>query len=305
MRILVTGGAGFIGSHLVEALIAAKYEVAVLDNLSTGRREYLDVKVRLYEGDLQKREFVFNVLAQEKPEVVFHLAAQASVSASVRDPVKDALTNVMGTLHLLEAMVAAGSRKIVYSSTAAVYGAPRVLPIPEDHPVDFLSPYATSKFGAEQYVRVYFQMHQLDYTILRYANVYGPRQATGPDGGVVANFLRQLFAGENVVIFGDGEQTRDFIYVKDVVAANLKALTQAGAATLNIASGNACSVNQLLNSLREITGRKVTVVRQSERREDIRESVLETGSARQRLGWEVQYTLRDGLEATVLEQTFT
>lgn len=300
MHILVTGGAGFIGSHLVEALTAAKHEVAVLDNFSTGRREYLDVKVRLYEGDLQKREFVFNVLAREKPETVFHLAAQASVAASVRNPVNDALTNVIGTLHLLEAMVAAGCKKIIYSSTAAVYGAPRVLPVPEDHPVDFLSPYATSKFGAEQYVRMYHQMHQLDYTILRYANVYGPRQAAGPDGGVVANFLRQLFAGESVAVFGDGEQTRDFIFVKDVVAANLRALSQASTATLNIGSGNACSVNQLLDELRKMTGRKIEVLRQPERREDIRDSALETGLAQQILGWEVQYTLRDGLKATIL-----
>ncbi|MFZ5652589.1 MAG: NAD-dependent epimerase/dehydratase family protein [Bacillota bacterium] len=228
MKVLVTGGAGFIGSHTVDALAAAGAAVAVLDNLSAGRFENIKQNVNFYHGDLLEKDFVFHCAEKESPEVIIHLAAQASVPESLKAPDIDAGVNMLGSLHILEAARACGARKVVFASSAAVYGMPRYLPVDELHPAQPLSGYGLSKHTVERYLELYRQLYGLDYTVLRYSNVYGPRQDALGEGGVVSVFIDRIIGGKQPVIHGDGEQTRDFVYVCDVAAANLQAIDRGG-----------------------------------------------------------------------------
>lgn len=298
MRALVTGGAGFIGSHLVDALVAGGAQVLVLDDLSRGRKGFVNPRASFVRADLAAPEAAEAVL-RFGPEVVFHLAAQASVPASLADPVADARTNVLGTLNLLEACRRAGTRKVVYASSAAVYGDPRYLPIDEQHPLSPLSPYGVSKYTVELYLGVYQAMHGLDWTVLRYANVYGPRQDALGEGGVVAVFVERLRRGEPLDVFGDGEQTRDFIYVGDVVRANLAAAYAGSGRVLNIGTGRATSVNTLIAELAALAGRPLKARYLPARPGDIRHSYLANGEARRSLGWEPAVALTEGLRMTV------
>ncbi len=231
MRALVTGGAGFIGSHVVDALIERGDEVTVIDDLSTGRRENLasalSAGARLIEADVRDAQAVRDVVADADPEAIFHLAAQIDVRKSIADPAVDARINVEGTINLLDAALGAGGgrARVVNTSTGgAIYGEGRVLPAPENHPVAPESAYGQSKFAAEGYCELYRRLHGLPAVSLRYSNVYGPRQDPLGEAGVIAIFCGKLLAGEQPTIFGDGEQTRDYVYVGDVVAANLAAV---------------------------------------------------------------------------------
>lgn len=299
MRVLVTGGAGFIGSHLVEQLLVGGADVAVLDDLSRGSLANLDPRAVLFHGDIREAAFVRETLAQVRPEVVFHHAAQVDVQTSVADPALDAAINTGGAINLLEACRAAGVRKVVYASSAAVYGDPLRLPVDEKHPLNPLSGYGISKHTAEHYLAAYRALYGLQFTALRYANVYGPRQDATGEGGVVAIFVDRLLRGEPPRIFGDGEQTRDFIYAGDVAAANLAALYKGDGQVLNVSTGRAVTVNRLFALLQELTGVYLPAEYFPPRPGDIRDSYLDCTAAQKALGWQAATGLREGLARTV------
>ena len=299
MDVLVTGGAGFIGSHVVDTLVAHSHQVTVVDNLSTGKRANLSAEVTLLEVDLRSDD-LGAVFKRVRPQAVFHLAAQASVPNSVADPATDAEINVLGTINLLERCREAGVRRVVYSSTGgALYGEPEQSPCTEEHPVRPLSPYGISKYVAERYVEMYGRFHGLEYTILRYANVYGPRQDPFGEAGVVAIFTQRMVRGDEVVVFGDGTQERDFVYVEDVSRANLLALERGAGQAMNIGCGVGTSVNELLKSLRESTGYEREPTYTEPRAGDVYRIALDASRAGRELGWEPKVSLKEGLRRTV------
>ena len=299
MNVLVTGGAGFIGSHVVDALVNRGDRVTIVDNLSTGARVNLNPSAHLIEIDLRSDKLA-GVFLQVRPETVFHLAAQASVAVSVANPREDAEVNIEGTVNLLEQCRGSGVRHLVYSSTGgALYGEPQRLPCAEDHPVSPVSPYGVSKYTAEKYVEVYGHLYGLDYTILRYANVYGPRQDPYGEAGVVAIFARRMLKGEEVFIFGDGGQVRDFVYVEDVAQANLMALERGNGHAFNIGCGAGTSVNEIFGQLRDLTGYQKKAIYSERRPGDIYKIYLDPSKARRELGWEPRVTLEEGLRRTV------
>ncbi|MCL6611463.1 MAG: NAD-dependent epimerase/dehydratase family protein [Peptococcaceae bacterium] len=299
MKVLVTGGAGFIGSHIVDALAGGGAGVAVLDNLSTGRIENIRPGVSFYRGDLLDGEFVMGCVEKERPGVIIHQAARASAPGSLKDPAGDAGVNIVGSVNLLEAARACGVRKVVYASSAAVYGNPRRLPVDHLHPVEPLSFYGLSKYTVERYLALYRELYGLDYTVLRYANVYGPRQDPLGEGGVVAVFIGRLLRGEQPVIYGDGEQTRDFIHVSDVVRANLCAIDRGSGMTFNIGTGRPATVNRLFEILKNAFGYRGRPLYRPPRPGDIRDSWLADGRAEKDLGWTAAMDLERGIKNTL------
>lgn len=290
MRALVTGGAGFIGSNLVDALLARGDEVTVVDDLSTGRRENLaDALARgaeLVEADVRDRGSVRSAFERARPETVFHLAAQIDVRRSVTDPAFDAEVNVGGTAQLLEAAREAGVKRFVNASTGgAIYGEARTLPAPEDHAVAPESPYGLSKWCAEGYCELYRRLHGLSTVSLRYGNVYGPRQDPLGEAGVIAIFCGRLLDGGRPTVFGDGLQTRDYVHVDDVVAANLLAAESEAGGAFNIGRGVETSVLDLVDALGPHVGRPFEPEHAAERDGEIRHIALDAGRARAELGW--------------------
>jgi UDP-glucose 4-epimerase len=254
MKILVTGGAGFIGSHVVEAYLAAGHEVCVVDDLSTGFRRNVPGNVRLHEVDIRSH-WLSEVFAAEKPEVVSHQAARANVRESFEKPLLYAEVNVVGSVNVLECCRKSGVRKVIYASTGgAVYGEPQALPVTEDHPVNPIDPYGASKHHVEHYLRIYKSSFGVDYTILRYPNVYGPRQDPFGEAGVVAIFVGKMLKGSQPTINGTGDQERDFVYAGDIARAGVLALGRAGGEILNLGSGVPTSVNRVFEELNELTG---------------------------------------------------
>ncbi|HBX23643.1 MAG TPA: UDP-glucose 4-epimerase [Desulfotomaculum sp.] len=299
MRVLVTGGAGFIGSHIVDALIARGDYVSVLDNLSSGRLENIDPRVNFYHGDIRDEQLVRETMRSEQPDFVIHQAAQMDVRASLNDPAFDAAVNILGTINLLEACCTYEVKKIVYASSAAVYGNPAYLPVDEKHPVQPLSGYGISKHTVEHYLAVYRELHGLNFTALRYANVYGPRQDANGEGGVVAIFTDMLLRGKAPRIHGDGGQTRDFICVQDVARANLAAMETKGSGIYNVSTGVPTTVNQLFETLRGIIGCATEPLYSSPRERDIRHSYLAPGAAADGISWRAALDLTEGLRQTV------
>lgn len=330
MRALVTGGAGFIGSHIIDALVEAGAHVAALDDLSTGRAENVRPGVRLYRMKVQDAG-LDGVIAAERPDVVFHQAAQVSVPASIRDPQSDAGTNLMGALNLVEACLRHGAPKIVFASSAAVYGRPAYLPVDEKHPALPIAPYGASKLAVEIYLGMYARAVGLRYTVLRYANVYGPRQDASGEGGVAAIFASKIRHCEAPVIFGDGGQTRDFVHVRDVAAANLLAAERGHGRVFNVGTGAGISVNALWEEfcraavkvqaewgsaagfkaapgLPHKAGRQdppfktgcPEPVYAPPRPGDIRHSRLSPDNIRQALGWQPKVTLPEGMAGLLL-----
>jgi UDP-glucose 4-epimerase len=297
VKTLVTGGAGFIGSHLVQALLAAGHDVATVDNLSGGLREQVDARARLAVVDLRDQDALEAVFARERPAVVFHLAAQSSVKASMRDPVADAQINVLGSLTLLERCVRHGVRKVVYASSGgAAVGEPLRLPVDEQHPpTQPLSPYGVSKVVVEQYLWLYRRHHGLRSTTLRYPNVYGPRQDPGGESGVVAIFLGQMLRGEPVTINGSGEQERDFVYVEDIAAASVLALERGDDELLLLGSGHGTSVNELFARLARLTGYDAPARHGPSLPGDVQRIYLSGERARAVLGWVPRVDLESGL----------
>jgi UDP-glucose 4-epimerase len=308
MRTLVTGGAGFIGSNLVDALVARGDSVTVIDNVSTGRRENLDDALangaELVESDIRDADAMREIVARAQPEVIFHLAAQIDVRHSVADPAADARINVEGTINMLAAAHEAGVRRFVNTSTGgAIYGEGQILPAPEDHPVAPLAPYGNSKFCAESYCGLFRRLHGLSTVSLRYGNVYGPRQDPLGEAGVIAIFCGKLLEGGRPTVYGDGTQTRDYDYVGDVVAANLAAADADGAGPYNVGTGVETSVLDLIDILRELggsdAGASFEPVFEPARAGEVQRIAITPALAREELGWEPRVAVREGLELTL------
>ncbi|WP_019120258.1 NAD-dependent epimerase/dehydratase family protein [Brevibacillus massiliensis] len=297
MQILITGGAGFIGTHLVDRLLLNGHAVTVIDNESTGIRSNVAEDAIYYQMDVRDQK-IDDVFAQVKPEVVVHLAAQSVVPVSIREPQLDAEINLIGLLNVLEAARRHGTRKIIYSSSAAVYGEPASFPIREEQAGQLLSPYAVSKFAGEKYLAAYQHLYGLAFTVFRFANVYGPRQLPKSDGGVIAIFADAIQKGLPLTINGDGEQTRDFIYVADVAEAIEVAFTKADNTVLNLSTGLPTSINELIDELVRLSGRPVERHHAPNRPGDIRFSYLCNEKMAEQLEWTPRFSLRAGLELT-------
>ena len=300
----MTGGAGFIGSNLVDALVARGDEVTAVDDLSTGRRENLDgaleAGAELVEADIRDASAVRDLLDRVRPAAVFHLAAQIDVRKSAADPAFDARVNVEGTINLLAASHAAEVGRFVNTSTGgAIYGEGRILPAPEDHPVAPEAPYGQSKFAAEGYCELFRRLHGLNAVSLRYGNVYGPRQDPLGEAGVIAIFCGRLRAGERPIVFGDGLQTRDYVHVDDVVTANLAAIESDGSGAFNIGTGVETTVLELVDALAPHAQASFDPDHHPERPGEVKRIALDCTRAREELGWESGVSLADGLERTL------
>ena len=299
MKVLVTGGAGFIGSHVVDAYLAAGHDVVVVDDLSTGHRENLNPRARFHPLDIQDPRTA-ELLRDERPDVLNHHAAQMDVRRSVADPLFDARVNVLGTIHLLEAARQAGVRRVVLvSSGGAVYGEQDTFPASETHATNPLSPYGVSKRAGELYAFFYQAEYRLPFVALRYANVYGPRQDPHGEAGVVAIFTGKMLRGEPVTVNGDGLQTRDYVYVGDVARANLLALERDVTGPVNVGTGVETDVNTLARLLLEATGSDSEIRHGPTKPGEQRRSVVDARRAGERLGWRPEVALRDGLRQTV------
>jgi UDP-glucose 4-epimerase len=299
MKILVTGGAGFIGSHVADALCAAGHTVHVLDDLSSGRRHNVPSQAVFHQVDLRAPD-VRTLFEEERYDVLVHHAAQMDVRRSVADPAFDADVNLLGFLNLMEAGRKSGLQKVVFASTGgAIYGEPDYAPQDEAHPMRPLSPYGITKLATERYLYYYQQQYGIGYVALRYANVYGPRQNPHGEAGVVAIFTRRLLAGEQPVIYGDGEQTRDFVYVGDVVRANMAALDYDASGAINVGTGVETDVNTLYRILRDLIAPSFDEVHAEAKPGEQRRSVLGYEKARRTLGWTPTISLEEGLRRTV------
>jgi UDP-glucose 4-epimerase len=299
MKVLVTGGAGFIGSHVVDAYLGAGHEVIVVDDLSTGHRENLNPRARFERLDIQDPTVV-ELVRDERPAALNLHAAQMDVRRSVADPLFDARVNVLGTINLLEGARRANVRRVLFvSSGGAVYGEQEVFPAPETHPTDPVSPYGVSKRAGELYGFFYQAEYQLPVVSLRYANVYGPRQDPHGEAGVVAIFTGRMLAGEPVTVNGDGKQTRDYVYVGDVARANVLALESTCTGPINIGTGTETDVNALARLLLEATGSRSAVRHGPAKPGEQRRSVIDCRHAAQVLGWRPEVSLAEGLRRTV------
>jgi len=299
MKVLVTGGAGFIGSHLVDRLIQEGHEVVVVDNLSTGKRRNLNRAARFFKLDIQSWRLE-RVFRNERPNLVMHLAAQMDVRKSMEDPIFDAQVNVLGMLNVLQQAIKHGVRKVVFSSSGgAIYGEQEVYPAPESHVTRPLSPYGISKLCGEQYLSYYQRVSGLQIVSLRYANVYGPRQDPDGEAGVVAIFIQKLLNNEQAIVNGNGRQTRDFVYVEDVVEANLAVMGQEIQGTYNVGTGEETSINDLLRILVTHTSSTYKEVHGPAKSGEQVRSVIDSAKLRQELSWEPRTELSEGLKRTV------
>jgi len=298
---LVTGGAGFIGSQVVDHLISAGKIPIVVDNLSSGKIENLDPRALFYEQDITDVEMMERVFMLHKPTALFHLAAQISVSKSVREPEEDAMINIIGTLRLLKIAAKYGIKKVIFSSTGgAIYGDDvKKIPTDEQELPKPLSPYGIAKFSVENYLRFFSNEIGMKYTVLRYANVYGPRQDPYGEAGVVAIFSERMLRGQEVDIFGDGECVRDYVFVSDVAKANLLALEKCENEIVNVGTGTGTSVNDLFAKMKDLTGYSKEAVHKESRPGDLKKSILDVKKAKSLLNWEASVKLEKGLEDTI------
>ena len=301
MRILITGGAGFIGSHIADAYLAAGHDVCVVDSLwahGGGRRDNIPARASVLHLDIRDASLE-RVFRDFNPDIVSHHAAQHSVAISSRDPQLDAQVNVMGLINVLDNSVKAGVKKVVFASSGATFGEPERLPIDESTPQRPESPYAITKMVAEHYLRFYRAQHGLDFTALRYGNVYGPRQDPNGEAGVISIFIGRFLARQGIKIYWDGEQTRDYIYVGDVAAANIRALTRGSEMCYCIGTGKKTSVNEIYRALVEVTGFEAPVERLERRPGDVRDAQFDSSLAQRELDWTVETSLVDGMRKTV------
>jgi len=299
VKILVTGGAGFIGSHVCDEFIAKGHSVEALDNLSTGSRKNLSAAVPLAVLDIRSPEAASYIVAH-RPDVVCHLAAQMDVRKSVDDPCFDAESNILGTLNLLEAARRAGVKKFIFSSTGgAIYGEQDVFPAPETHATRPVSPYGVSKAAGELYLGYYRAQYGLDFVALRYANVYGPRQNPHGEAGVVAIFARRLVARESCTIYGDGAQTRDFVFAQDVARANSLALERDFVGPVNIGTGIETDINRVYELLAAAAGVRQPATHAAAKPGEQRRSCIDPSLAKRVLGWSPTVAVEEGLRQTI------
>lgn len=298
-KVLISGGAGFIGSHITDLLVEKSYPVVVVDNLCRGTKRNVNAKAKFYQVDIlsQRLKKIFH---QEKPQIVIHQAAQINVRESLADPKKDARINIYGSLNLFQIAGKSGVQKIIYASSGgAVYGDPQELPVKETHPIAPLSPYGASKYSAELYLRVFSALYGFRYIILRYSNVYGPRQDPKGEAGVISIFAHKMLKGERPVIFGDGKQTRDFVFVKDVARANYLALRYSKNGIFNIGSGKETSVREIFLALKKILKSDIEPEFGPAVPGEVRRIYLDISKARQELGFKPEVNLEDGLRQTI------
>ncbi|RMF61582.1 MAG: SDR family oxidoreductase [Calditrichaeota bacterium] len=300
MKVLITGGAGFIGSHIADRYLEMGHEVVIVDNLVTGQRENIPPAAKFYQVDIVDAEALSSVFQKEKPEIVSHQAAQMDVRKSVEDPVYDATVNVLGGINLMQNCIKYGVKKFIFASTGgAIYGEQDYFPADESHPLRPLSPYGITKLTTEKYLYFYNQTYGLTYTVLRYANVYGPRQNPHGEAGVVAIFTSKILKDEQPIINGDGKQTRDYVYVADVVKANELALKNGDNQIYNVGTGIETDVNTLFRKIVESIGKPVEEVHGPAKAGEQKRSVLDYSKIKKEMGWEPTYTLEKGLQETV------
>ena len=294
---LVTGGAGFIGSHIVDALVNKNYRVIVVDNLSTGNKENINRKAIFYEQDI--RSDLSEIFIKYNIDYVIHHAAQIDVQKSLNNPSIDSDINITGSINILSYAAKYNVKKVIYASSAAVYGKPDYLGLDEEHSVNPISYYGISKHTPEHYLKVFNELYNLDYTILRYSNAYGIRQEPKGEGGVISIFIDKCLKKEKLTVFGDGEQTRDFIYVDDIVQANLLAINNGDNEIINISCNTKTSINELIEIIRSLLDYSIDVEYQSVREGDIKDSYLDNTKAKRILSWKPSYDLKTGLKKTI------
>lgn len=303
LKALVTGGAGFIGSHLVDTLISKGYCVHVIDNLSSGRKEYLNSSAVFHEFDISSPD-AHQLIIKEKPEYIFHLAAQADVSRSIHSPIEDMHINIAGTLNLLDACRHYPVKNFVFSSTSAVYGNAGSELIYESHQPSPLSFYGLSKLTAERYIKLFHDTFNTQFVILRYGNVYGPRQTSKGEGGVIAVFHEKLQKNEDLEVHGNGLQTRDYIFVQDVVEANIAAAINGRNMIFQISTGQRTSILQLIELLKKYHSKEFHYLHSDERQGDIKHSCLDNTLAKRILAWEPYYSFEKGIKETYSSYSF-
>tara|TARA_B100000949_G_scaffold168157_1_gene148574 strand:+ start:306 stop:1229 length:924 start_codon:yes stop_codon:yes gene_type:complete len=300
MNILVTGGAGFIGSHVVDAYINDNHNVVIVDDMSRGRKEFINPRATFHQISISDPQLA-NIMQKESIKVISHHAAQISVSDSVKNPVKDAESNIIGTLQLLQNAVECGVDKFIFASTGgAIYGEQDYFPAREDHPQKPTSPYGLSKLSVEGYLKFYKEQYGLKSIIFRYGNVFGPRQNPNGEAGVVAIFNNRLLKGQAPIINGDGEQTRDYIFVRDVVNANLLALKLNGSDTFNVGTGQETSVNELTHLILEVAESNIDVQTSKKNNFEQRRSCLDYKKLKRSLNWSPKVSLKEGLSETFI-----
>lgn len=299
MKVLVTGGAGFIGSHIMDALVERGDDVVVVDNLSTGSEQNINPKARFYRLSICDKELA-EVFKLERPQVVSHQAAQTMVTRSISEPVFDAEQNILGSLNVILNCLKFGVNKIVYASSGgAIYGEPKYRPVDERHPTTSLSPYGVSKHAVEYYLQLYGSEYELNYVVLRYANVYGPKQNPKGEAGVVAIFARQMLRGQQPTIFGSGDKTRDYVHVSDVVAANLIAMERSENAIYNIGTGVETSDKEMFDTLADLLEYKGAPRYVPVRKGEVLRICLECSKAQKELDWQPHVSLKEGLSRTI------
>lgn len=297
MKVLVTGGAGFIGSHTVDMLFESGHEAVIVDNLSNGKRENINPSAKFYEADIT-RDDIESIFRKEKPDAVIHLAAQISLRKSLDNPEEDARQNILGTMRVLEASIGCGVKKIIYSSTAAVYGEPENLPVAETSKANPQSPYGLHKYAAEKCIELFNRLKGIDYTILRYSNVYGPRQDPLGEAGVISIFINRMLQNQAPEIFGDGNHTRDFVYVKDVARANLMALSPEKNGIYNVGSGKETSINEIFRTISSYACPGIDPVYLPHIKE-VERMAFDCSRIRRELGWEPSTHIENGIKETV------
>lgn len=303
MKFLVTGGAGFVGSHLVDRLIKKGHKVVVVDNLSTGKKENLNKKAKFYKIDICSPQ-ISQIFKKEKPETVFHYAAQIDVRKSTENPVEDAKINILGSLNVIQNFILNTKYKIqntrfIFASSVGVYGEPKTLPVKENHPLNPLAPYPITKLAIEKYLN-YFKTQGLDFVSLRYANIYGPRQPSEiGEGGVIAIFINKILKGERPIIFGKGNQTRDFLFVADAVEAAILALKAPSGSIYNVSTNKEITIKALLKLISKILNKKFKPIFQPSRQGEIIRSRIDFSKIKKELGWQPKYTLENGLKETI------
>ena len=301
MKIIVTGGAGFIGSHIVDAYVKKGHGVSIIDDLSSGKKEYINPGASFYRADINDKEEIDRIIDKEKPAVINHHAAQISVRNSVENPINDAMINILGFLNLLEAARRNGIKKIIFASSGGVvYGDAKIIPTSEAYmPLQPLSPYGITKLCTENYLHYYHKSYGISYTALRYSNIYGPRQNPHGEAGVVAIFSLKLLKGIRAVINGTGSQTRDYLYIADVVAANILALNPGIEGSFNIGTGIETSVNEVYGFIKNIVKSDIPAIHGPAKSGEQQRSCLDVSKARRNMGWKPEIKLFEGLQKTV------